>query len=1389
MKRHLAALAGTVVWAVASEHSPAAETPPAPPPFYRRQATWQETMRASQEALRVWRQAPPAPAGAQPFVSDVRRGGDEPQPVKVRVAGWRDLYLIVDDAGDYHHDVANWAEARLVARDGGELFLDTVEPASAQQGWGAFKRDNKSTVGGPMQIAGRKFTRGLGTHARSVLHYRLTNDFEFFAAWIGVDASRRPGEGSVRFLVANAPAAVTVTPEEELWRLLARDFTSDEARRQMRWEREDRLWQPAFPDLNELAARYVKATRGPSPAAAPVVATAAAPGNALSAARENYYRSRGTDEARAELARFDFTALRLAIEDLTSTFGAKYPRGPEFLALLTALETSLRPLAAQGDSAFLAAFDRLQALRREALLANPLLDFDELLLVRRRADNLGLPANWQGNSSLPRTGFDNEIARLNVRELVLDPSGLPAARLTTIYRPTNSVFVGDLDLHFAADRLLFSSLGTNGRWQVFELALAPSRSIRQITPGTDADVDNYDGCYLPDGSVIFCSTASFAGVPCVDGSDHVGNLYVLKPDGRIRQLCFDQDHNWSPTMLANGRVLYHRWEYADTPHAHTRLLFSMNPDGTGQAEFYGSGSYWPNAMFYARPVPGHPTKVAAIVSGHHGVPRMGELVLFDPARGRREAAGVVQRIPGRGRPVEPVIRDQLVDDSWPKFLHPWPLNENYLLVSAKPTPQSPWGLYLADTFDNLLLLAELPGHALLEPTPLSKTSRPPVIPDRVDPQRKDALVYLQDIYQGDGLRGVPRGTVKALRVFAYHWAYRGMGGLLGTVGIDGPWDVRRLLGTVPLEPDGSAYFRVPANTPIAVQPLDAEGRALAVMRSWFTAMPGENLTCVGCHERQNTAPPAVPARAFVGRPPRDLQPWHGPPRGFSFAREVQPVLDRHCVRCHNPAGPERAGRDLPDFRGTERVKDFRLVTPGKGDRLGGRWTVGYANLHRYVRHPGIESDYHTLAPLEFHASTTELVQLLTKGHYDARLDAEDWDRLVTWLDLNAPFHGTWGEELQNPGPQSDRRRDLRRRYAGMEDDDTEVIPMLNAAAKPSAAGTSAALPPPTTKPAASAVTANGWPFDAAEAKRRQAAAGPVTARTLKLPGSLALDLVLVPAGEFLMGDEAATPDERPVTRVRLAQPFWMSRTEIRNDQFALFDASHDSHVESKTAYQFGVHGYPLNEPAQPVVRVSWAEAGAFCRWLSRATGETFTLPTEAQWEWAARAGAATAFSFGDLGADFSRHANLADAKLTEFASDPYTTFTPLQNPSPYEDYIPKETRFNDGALVTARVGSFAPNPWGLHDLHGNVWEWTLSRHHPYPYRADDGRNEPDASGKKVVRGGSWRDRPPRATSAYRLAYEPWQKVFNVGFRVVALPGGKAAESAEAPASRAGSGGK
>ncbi|MAG94677.1 MAG: hypothetical protein CMJ48_13160 [Planctomycetaceae bacterium] len=1052
----------------------------------------------------------------------------------------------------------------------------------------------------------------------------------------------------------------------------------------------------------------------------------------------------------------EWQALERGVRDLAASFPREYTRGAEFLTQLKALKAAHDEAIGKGDKLDAGAKFRLEEivetfeeLHRDALLANPLLNFEELLLVKRGSSSpkLGLPMNWQGNCSLPKSGFDDEVA-------VLSPVR-PEGELRVVHHPEEGRFVGDVELHFDGEKLLFSSVGSHDRWQVFEVNI-DGTGLRQVTVGAEPDIDSYDACYLPSGDIIFSSTAGFCGVPCVKGSDHVANLYLMDEHGKnVRQLTFDQDHDWCPTLLPNGRVLYLRWEYSDIPHFASRILFHMNPDGTEQMEYYGSNSYWPNSMFFARPIPGKPTQFAAVISGHHDVPRMGELVLFDSAKGRHEADGVVQRIPGFGQKVEPVLRDGLVKASWPKFLHPWPLSDKYFIVSAQKGPNANWGIYLVDVFDNMTLLKETPGYAMLEPIPLRKTQRPPVVPNRVREEQSDAVVYIEDIYAGPGLEGIPRGTVENLRLFTYHFAYHGMGGQVNRVGLDGPWDIKRIMGSVPVEADGSVRFRIPANTPISVQPLDDEGQALQLMRSWFVGMPGEQVSCVGCHERQDRAPGNRSTDALA-RSVSEIAPWYGRERGFSFKREVQPVLDQHCVGCHN-GQPSPDGTALADLRAHPPV---RAGSPSAGYNNGSLFSPSYLELRRFVRAPTIESDMHLLPPMDFHADTTRLMQMLRKGHHAVELDHEAWDRLVTWIDLHAPAHGTWheivGEKLV--ASQRERRRLMTKRYAG-RDADPEAIHATITNTKPTAPPTLAAVYTRSTqKPPRVA----GWPFDAKQAQRLQHAEQAESRQTVTLGEDIALDLMRIPAGEFVMGSADGHPDERPMHAVRIEKPFWMGRFEVTNEQFAQFNAEHDSRLEHGDFLQFShqERGYLLNQPTQPVVRVSQHQATAFCRWLSEKTGRTFRLPSEAEWEYACRAGTAGALSFGGLQDDFSKHANVADVNLKRVDN-----FRPWSLPvGAIPTWRPADDRFDDAFRVSAPVGTYAPNPWGLCDMHGNVAEWTTTSYAPYPKAgASSVASDND---RAVVRGGSWYDRPKHCRSAFRQSYRPFQRIYDVGFRVV-----------------------
>ncbi|MBD3265507.1 SUMF1/EgtB/PvdO family nonheme iron enzyme [bacterium] len=1074
------------------------------------------------------------------------------------------------------------------------------------------------------------------------------------------------------------------------------------------------------------------------------------------------------DKAYTYIQSFRFEPLKQAINDMTLRFGNEYPKGKAYLQQCKRLKSQSASLTAmsktkqdRNTSQLIALARELRQFKREALLANPLLSFDTLLVVKRAINKrhnyskkrgLGFPSNHECNSSLPRDGYDNEIAALSP----VSPQG----ELKTVYRPSESGYVGQMDLHWDADRLLFTQ-SDKTNWKLWEMQ-PDGGDLRQVSKMPD-DVDAMDACYLPDGRIAFGSTAAYQSVPCWHGQKWVSNLYVMNADGSgVRQLCYDQDHDYHPSVLDNGQIIYTRWDYTGISHIFFRQLMVMNPDGTGQRAVYGSNSWYPNSLFHARQIPGRPGEYITILSGYHGVPKMGQLAIVNTKQGMHGQEGLAVRISGKGEPFEPRIRDALVNGDWPKFVHPYPLDENYFLVSCWENTNSNWAIYLADRFDNLTLLCEDPNYELLEPVPVIKRDTPPMIPSKIQPEKEEGIVYLQDVYYGPGLKGVPKGSIKELRVLAYHFGYRHMAGP-HKIGYGGPWEAMRILGTVPLEEDGSAIFNVPANTPVAVQPLDEEGKAVQQMRSWFTVMPGEVRSCAGCHEKQSDLPQVKKTIAAL-KQPRAITPWYGPARGFDFEREMQPVLDAYCVECHNGSK-----KDIPDLRAEKHSPNYkgkRMST--LGDRrlhpqikkiTGNLWkfTPAYDALLPYLRRVSIEDDVSLLEPGEYHADSSELVQMLQKGHKGVELDEESWDRLITWIDLNAPCHGTWNDAWSVPEGSDARRMELRKKYGGPYYDPEAIpdIPKPNIQPNPRK---------PISKP--KIVKSDAFPFDAAEAKAKQRKEDEIL-KKIELGDGQTLELMKVPAGTFVMGDAKGRPDEYPLSEVKVQDAFWMGKYEITNAQYRLFDPRHESRYYNKRHARADDKGRPLDGPNQPVVRVSWEDAMAFCDWLSRKTGMTFTLPSEAQWEYACRAGSERPLFYGGIKEDFTLWGNMADKEFSEGKQKNGLQITGGVEHIALEGAELALAQYNDGVIVTADVGSFKPNPFGLFDMHGNAAEWTCSRYQPYPYKDEDGRNQRDGGGHKTVRGGSFFDRPERCRSGFRLPYPHWQRIFNVGFRVVA----------------------
>lgn len=1051
----------------------------------------------------------------------------------------------------------------------------------------------------------------------------------------------------------------------------------------------------------------------------------------------------------SELKWLNMEAIRLAYEDMKRIEGFD---AVKYLPILTELEQQVKQGFGNiysGDEAVLVNAEKAVANKRAILLANPLLNGDKILTVRYQLGNrdrramapeLGTQSNnWSNQESARRKGFNADIVELsNLRDEV---------QIRTIYKPDNTSSIADLKLHWDGDRAMFTQTMSDNRWNVFEVKLN-NGDCKKLIDNPEPDLEFYDGTYLPDGRIIANSNIGYQGVPCVNGSDPVGNMVLYTPQSKnLRRLTFDQDANWNPVIMNNGRVMYTRWEYTDLTHYYTRIVMNMNPDGTEQKALYGSGSMFPNSTFDVQPLPGYASAFVGIISGHHGVARSGRLILFDPAKARKGAAGMLQEIPHRNRPIVEEVKDRLVDGVWPQFIKPSPLNDTYFLVAAKLDKNDLWGIYLVDKFDNVTCLHKMEGEGYISPIAVRKTVTPPAIPDRVKLDDKQATVFIQDIYEGEGLKGIPRGTVKSLRLHAYEYAYVQTQSDHNWHGIQSGWDIKRMLGTVPVEEDGSVIFKIPANTPVSIQPLDKDGVAVQWMRSWLTGQPGEIVSCVGCHEDQNQI--VIPKRVIASqKAPHALTPPEGGPRSFTFDLEVQPILDRACIACHNGEGKAF------DLRG------------GKKDNRG--YGTSYLNLHPYVHRQGGEGDMVVLYPYEYHPNTSELVRLLKKGHYNVQLTDAEWRKIYNWIDYNAPDKGYFNANVLKSFPyqgydQIERRKQLTDKYAGGAGVDWKKEIAGYAAQLKNKGEIKPVMPKKVSPVKEKVLKVKGWPF-APDRVKEMLADEKETVKVLEIAPGVQMTFVRIPAGEFVMGSYHGEPDTYPTTKVKIDKAFWMGELEVTNQQYNTIFPQHDSRYVDQQWKDHVVPGYPANKPEQPVIRVSYNDAMEYCKILSQKTGLNITLPTEAQWEWACRGGSDEDFWFGNLNADFGKKDNLADVTTNKFAVsgvDPQ----PMSPESPwykYYTFLPKAANVDDGSLVQVGGKKYEANPFGLYCMHGNVAEWTRSDYVPYPYK----ENPKKVSEYKVVRGGSYIERPKYSTAYSRKGFYPYQCVFNVGFRVI-----------------------
>lgn len=1305
------------------------------------QQTWLQKALAAKDKM-----AADSPNGL-PFVSPEYRRGTAPGNVSIDLTGLQEISLVTwatPDGTDYDHAV--WANARFTKKDGTVVWLEDMKPKvkRIESNWTSV---NQNFAGNKLQIRDTKYDHGIIAHANSLLTYDLNGEYTRFDADFGIDEGSSGGSAVFKVMVTNgrkeADALVAAVPEVQtiLGTFIGAPIS-------------DWLTSPGTTLERAAATKVVSQLDKPDYFNRQIDQLEANPNveQRILGYMELTKQAEQVLNLQTQLAWLNVPAIGKALADMKTMEGFDGAKYDALYAELQQLTAAGFDKIYAGDKTAMDNATKALALKRQILMANPLLDMDKIVVTKydigRSARYVMAPAlgtqpnNWSNQYSASRGGFRASIVEL---------SNLRGDKLKEriIYKPKGDEPVTDVHMHWNADRMLFTSVDSARRWHVFEVN-TDGTGLKNITAAIpEPDVEFADGAYLPDGRLIINTTLGYHGVPCVDGVDAVGNFALYDPKtGYLRRLTFDQDNNWNPTVMNNGRVMYTRWEYTDLIHYFSRFVMHMNPDGTENKNLYGSGSYFPNSTFDMQPLPDGSSAFVGIISGHHGIARSGRLIIFDPAKSRKEEKGMVQEIPFSTRPIEPIIKDELVNGVWPQFIKPQPLSNKYFLVTAKLTPNSLWGIYLVDIYDNMTLVVEGEGDGYINAIPVMKKTIPPIIPDKVNEESKEATVFIQDIYEGEGLPGVPRGTVKKLRILAYEYAYRDSPSNHAAQGIQSGWDIKRLLGEVPVEPDGSAIFTIPANTPISLQPLDSLGRAIQWMRSWFVGMPGETVSCVGCHEDQNLMP--IPKRTIAStKKPSKIEVPEGGVRPFTFELEIQPILDRACVACHN----------------NEKAAGGKNFTGGRYNNLY-KFSDSYLEFHPYFYRQGPEADMYVLVPYEFNASNSELIQMLENGHHGVKLTDKEWKTLYNWIDFNTPYHSGFFNirDLkvgQHGYDQVQRRKELAAKYAnGMSVDWQQEIRDY-AAYLEKQPKTEPVMPEEQPEPKVKTIKVKGWPFSAEEA---QTMVGTDNRKTVEIAPGVTMNFVRIPAGTFVMGADQGVA--APKTKVKIDKPFWMGELEVSNEQFRALFPNHDNRLIGQHWKDHTGPNYLVNEDWRPTIRVSWQEAMEYCRLLSEKTGLKITLPTEAQWEWAARAG-----SDGDnwwgVDTDFSPYENLADVQLQKMAvsgvdPQPMSPNNPIFK---YWDFLPKDSTVDDGNMLLGKSGSYRPNAWGLYDMQGNVAEWTRSDYRPYPYSAKaDATNVSNAD--KVARGGSWIDRTKNANLSVRRHFLPWQKVRNVGFRVI-----------------------
>lgn len=559
----------------------------------------------------------------------------------------------------------------------------------------------------------------------------------------------------------------------------------------------------------------------------------------------------------------------------------------------------------------------------------------------------------------------------------------------------------DCDLSYDGREILFSWRRNEGDfYQLYRIGV-DGTGLKQITGHASY---NFNGCWLPDDGIAFLSTRKPAFAYC--WTSPVGVLYRMDRDGgNVRRISANYLNDFTPSIMNDGQIIYGRWEYVDRPAIPIQSLWTVNPDGTSLAVYYGNRVLSPATFIEPQAIPGD-TRILCTMTAHNG-PCRGAVGIIQPALGVN-AQQAIRNL----TPEVDIGRVDRGDGNQIRGLYesPYPLDQEYFLVSRG-------GTILLRDYDGtkqVVLLREKDGMGFYNARPVRGRPRPPVRPSVLPDKADDwATVILQDVYHGLEPH-VKRGEIKQICVVQEiekpkmaETRYRAFGFQFPVVSCGATYAPKKVWGYVPVAEDGSALFKAPAGLPLYFMAIDAQGRTVQRMRSFTNFMPGEVQGCVGCHEPRNHTPgrgvrPVAIMR--LGGEPQPPSPPEWGVRGFSYAHIVQPVLDRHCVSCHSgiapPKGVDLSG-DMTDFFSVSYENLARQGPPGQNPYT--KWIPTYN---------GQEANILIITPKSWGSPASRLAEIVLTGHPDehgkrrVELDEAGRRRILTWIDLNVPYYGT-----------------------------------------------------------------------------------------------------------------------------------------------------------------------------------------------------------------------------------------------------------------------------------------------------------------------------------------------------------------------------------------------